>query len=318
MLAEREDNPMNPPAVDASNDEAVKYNTELRNIMLQEQEKAKKGQTNDTMFIDVENTMAKLREDLSTVCKWVSIDANDINAGANPIDVLDKLVSMKFNWDTQGYYARAAFRGELDTTIRCSWAVLSTFYGATDPVVADKYQPELDNVKSALRQIASRPAGQSPEDVRKLNDRIYDKEKGYHNGNTYFNVYSPSLGFTIKRCSLHEGSRYLWNDERISNEKIDEYRRRLHGTPREDLVLAGLDVNKDARPTGIGFRNHAEEYDDRGYGLDFAPRYTHVSIRTTILTEGNEVKDFYTYSAKILGRDREDEVWELLYWFDRA
>jgi hypothetical protein len=86
---------INPPAANASNDEAVKYNAELRSFMLQEQKKEKEGQPTqegkkrDTMFSDVEDTVDRLRSDLSETCKWLSIDRKAINAGANPVDVLD-------------------------------------------------------------------------------------------------------------------------------------------------------------------------------------------------------------------------------------
>ena len=322
ILASRKDNPMKAPAAEASNDEAVKYNNELRKVMLEEQAKAKQGQTKDTMFIDAEETMSKLREDLSTVCKWLSVKSNDINAGANPIDVLDKLVSTKFNWDTQGYHARAAFRAELDVTIKASWAVVSTFYGATDPGVTAKYQPELDNVKEALRQIAARPAGQSPAEVAKLNNRTYDEKKGYNTADTYIHVYSPSLGFAIRRVDLLKGSRWLWKDDVITDAKINEYRKRLHGTPREDLALAGLDVNKDAKPVGIAFRHRVEERKDRGYGMDFAPRHDTEIKYSWILTEANELKEFMTYYGKLgygtYGTERQDQGYELFYNLNRA
>ena len=318
ILANRKDNPMEAPAAEASNDEAVKYNNELRKVMLEEQAKAKQGKTKDTMFIDAEETMSKLREDLSTVCKWLSVKSSDINAGANPIDVFDKLVSMKFNWDTQGYYARAAFRTELDVTIKASWAVVSTFYGATDPGVTAKYQPELDNVKTALQQIAARPAGQSPEDVAKLNNRTYDPQKDYNTADTYINVYSPSLGFAVKRVDLLKGARWLWTDERVSDAQIAEYRKRLQGTPREDLALAGLDVNKDAKPVGIAFRHKATQWTKHAKGWLSGKAWTRIKKTSLILTDSNELKEFVTHdlteSIGTYGSEENKDVSDVLFY----
>ena len=325
MLAEREDNPMNPPAADASNEEAVRYNTELANLMLQQQALKKAGKTSDSMFIDVEDTVAKLREDLSTVCKWVSIDAKSINAGANPIDVLDKLVSMKFNWDTQGYYARAAFRVELDATIKDAWAVVSTFYNATDPVVAYKYQPELDNVKAALRQIALRPAGQSPEEVRKLNQA--GKE---------INVYSPTLGYSIKQsrhisCGYAFGDPGEFNDHRAltrteeltQDDQITKYRDRLYnGDIWEDLKLAGLDAgdpysdavyNHMFNQVGIGFRQALQRnvlfnksFQIIGQSYESWVR----GLRPDKSIVSKKVMEYYANTLDI-------EIWGHFYWFDR-
>jgi hypothetical protein len=257
MLADPKyvDNPMSPPAADASNEEAVKYNAALANLMLQQQALKKEGKITDSMFADVEDTVKRLRSNLSETCKWLSIDKRAINAGANPVDVLDKLLSMTFNWDTQGYYARAAFRAEATATIEEAWAIISTFYNATDPSVASKYQTDLDNVGAALQQIALRPAGQSPEEVRQLNQA--GKE---------INVYSPSLGFAIKQ-SRYVTSGYAFGDpgkldsknyaisrkEQITTEEqMATYRDRLYeGDIWEDLKFAGLEV---------GDPNQTEEY----------------------------------------------------------
>ena len=255
MLADRKDNPMKAPAAGASNEEAVKYNAELSTLMLQQQALRKEGKIQDPMFANVEATVNRLQSQLSETCKWLSIDKKAVNSGANPIDVLDKLVAMKFNWDTQGYYARAAFRAEATVTIQEAWAIVSTFNNATSPSMVDKFQPDLDNVGAALQQIALRPAGQSPEEVRKLNQAGEE-----------INVYSPSLGCAIKQ-SRYVTSGYAFGDpgkldsknyaisrkEQITTEaQMTTYRDRLYeGDIWEDLKFAGLEV---------GDPNQSEEY----------------------------------------------------------
>ena len=265
ILASRKDNPMKAPAANASNEEAARYNNALRNVLIEEENKAKAAKADNSMFSDVQETVSAIRKDLQELTKWVSIDKNALNAGANPIDVLDKLLSAKFNWDTQGYYARAAFRAELEATIKNSWAVVSTFYAATDPAVASKYQRELDSVKAALQQIAARPAGMSPEEVRRLNQA--GKE---------INVYSPSIGYAIRHCwyatkgsgwgdakgDAEKDVLFTHGDERVTNDKIWGYKNRLNGrSPIEDIKLAGLDVDdpsKDGIFRGISFSQRWE------------------------------------------------------------
>jgi hypothetical protein len=93
--------------------------------------------------------------------------------------------------------------------------------------------------------------------------------------------------------------------------------RDLHRDPE-----GGLEVNKDARPTGIGFRNKASEYDERGYGYDLAPRNSYIRAWTTILTEDNQLKEFQTrdYVKYGFGCDakKTDPNLHLFWWLDRA
>lgn len=315
LLANRENNPMKVPAKGASQEEIAKYNAELRSLMLQEQEKERKGESKSTMFMDLDKTMSTLMDDLSTVSKWTSVDANAVNAAANPIDILDKLVAEKLNWDTQGYYARVAFRSELQFTMMDAWAYVSTYYNYADSAVAPKYQPVADGMTEAFKQIAARPAGQSPDEIRKLNQAGKD-----------ISVYSPSLGITIKHSRKVTGGQPVGNKsiEDVDDKKINEYARRMQGSQWEDLELAGLEVgNKNDAFLGLGFRHHAELHADRAW-YQVITRSPGISIRETWATILQQNPPTITYNKTSYvswvqaGRTLKDDAWCTYYWFDRA
>ncbi len=321
ILANRKKNPMKAPGENASNEEVVKYNAELRSIMIRQQEKEQKSTgTKSTMFVDLDETMKDLRKELSKVTKWVSIQKGAINAGANPIDVFDKLVSMQFNWESQGYYARAAFRGELTYTMQKAWALVSTYYNATDPAVKGKYQSEADSVAEALEQVEARPAGIEPDEIRQLNQNGKD-----------FKLYSPSLGFSIRRCRLANGGfeASAVSDERTANDRIDEFMRRLHGSLYDDLQLAGLEVgDENTNFDGIGLRHHvttSTAYVRTGswYTGGIRVAQEKFEIWTMIMFKDKSISAKKTFDGL---RNAYEKTWYsgktnkayTFYWFDRA
>ena len=314
-LATRKDNPMKAPAKGASNEEIAKYNAELRSFMLQEQEKERKGESKSTMFVDLDKTMTALQDDLSTVSKWVSVDKNAVNAAANPVDVFDKLVAGKFNWDTQGYYARTAFRSEIQYTMVTAWAYLGTYYNYADSSVAPKYQPLADGVAEALKQLTARPAGMSPEKVRELNRAGKDVK-----------VYSPSLGITIKRSRVVTGGQDVSKKsiEDVSDAKINDYKSRMRGSQWQDLELAGLETGNEGDAfDGIGFRHHVEFHADKAW-YQVILRSPGISIRESWVTLLQQKPSTTAYKKTSYvswvqgGRTLSDSHWVKYYWFDRA
>ena len=331
ILANRKDNPMKAPSATASKDELVRYNNALQTVIQQEEKKVKDvAPDKDSLFLNANDNMTKLKDDLNNLCAWISIDKKDINASANPIDILDKLVSMKFNWETQGYYARAAFRTELDTTIKSAWAAVSTYFVTTntDSKIEEKYKGITSSVKAALQQIAARPAGQSPEEVRKLNQA--GKE---------IKVYSPSLGFTIKQ-SRHVGGYAFQNPATLVNKKCDltrteeittddqiaKYRDRLsEGDIWKDLKLAGLDTvdpYKDEQykamfsRVGIAFRQTLKKTDIRCNvmtGALYGCKYE------SLLRGLRPDKSIVSYNAMDYDTEKGSvQIYAHFYWFDRA
>ena len=258
--------------------------------------------------------------------EWASIDKDAINASVHPIDIRDKLISYKVNWDSQGYYARATYRTEMQYTILASWAFLSTYYNCAVPANADKYQPLANKVATAIKQIAARPAGMSPDKVRELNRAGKDVK-----------VYSPTLGIAIKHSRLVTGGNSLGSNtiEIAPHQKIMEYQRHMRGSQQDDLQLAGLDVNDDPNSfLGIGFRHIAtyERYhqsakrDSKAADVTVRRAFTTIlmksmSIPVPVQTSDEEWRTESTYGR--YGRSSstnkvKDNQMHTFFWFDRA
>ena len=319
ILATRKDNPMKAPAKGASKEEVSRYNNELRRVITQECDKQNAGKDKGTPWaVKLKSSLAELDKDLFTLSGWVSIDKNAPNAAANPINLLDKLVSTKVNWDSQGYYARAAFRTELQYTMLTSWAFLATYYDYSDPDIAKQEKTTAEAMAAALKQIQARPAGMSPDEVRKLNRAGKDVR-----------VYSPTLGITVKRTRLiTKGGKEvgLKNFLDVSDKKIDDYVRRLRGVTdkrnniQDDLKLAGLDAT-DTNYTYVGFRHRAEQ----GYWTDYEGTQHYKEKTDTVMRNPYipaahiGVYTTYNYLRDTLPKRETKEYFKAPFmWFDRA
>ena len=334
ILATRKDNPMKAPAKGASKEEVSRYNNELRRVITQECDKQNAGKDNGTPWaVKLKSALAELDKDLFTLSGWVSIDKNAPNAAANPINLLDKLVSTKVNWDSQGYYARAAFRTELQYTMLTSWAFLATYYDYSDPDIAKQEKTTAEAMAAALKQIQARPAGQTPDEIRKLNRAGKDVR-----------VYSPSLGITVKRARMiTKGGMEigLKNIQDIPEAKIDQYVSRLKsGKSRNlihnDLELAGLDVWDGNKYDYVGFRHHTDKrklpfstgltpmWESREMTFTYMRHGLNPLAPTTIAKRDKVfgLKDGYeTYCHEIHKNRKKDVITyfkQPFMWFDRA
>lgn len=203
-----------------------------------------------------------------------------------------------------------------DNYIESAWAVVSTYYNANDPQNNGKYQPDANNVCVALEQIDARPAGTNPDDVRKANQAGKD-----------IKVYSPSLGFSIKRSRIAKGGLEvgLTSNESCSDDKIMEYSKRLQGGLYDDLVLAGLEVGDESTQfDGIGFRVHVDRKPNlvkTGFQRYSRATYDSLEIWTFILFKDKSMSPKKTYKGSISYKDTKNvkgESWYTFYWFDRA
>ena len=318
---------MKPPAKGASKEQLIAYNAELRRVILQEGAKTDVGKDKDKAptFFDAKNNMVQLNEELFTVANWVSIDKNAVNSSANPINVFDKLVASKVNWDSQGYYARLAFRTELKCTILSAFSYLAVFYNYEVPLMNKAQRPLIESVAEALKQIDARPAGISPEQVRESNGKGKD-----------FKLYSPTLGVTIKKSrKVKAGRDYGSAKNDIGDGYIAVYAAKsmLRGGRWNDLELAGLEVDNDQNFQGIGFgceekcnesMRKTDRYLDQREGWKTKKVWTNIlmnnaTMPSKLLTSTERWELFENNGPR-----KETKVEDLklypftIYWFDRA
>ena len=324
ILATRADNPMKAPGKGASQEEITRYKRALNQVMSQEWDKQMTGKVDRGSFKDLNTTMADIKKNLTDLVQWASIDKDAVNASVHPIDICDKLVSYKVNWDSQGYYARAAYRAEMQYTILASWACFCSYYDLDDPEVAVGYRGLADDVAKSLRQIAARPAGMSPEKVRELNRAGKDVK-----------VYSPTLGITVKRArTITKGGMEigLKNIQDIPERKLGDYVRRIRSAPNrnqfhDDLELAGLDVQDGSKVRLLGFL-HRESHGTfnnssaRYYGDPNYYETTYTYLRYGVVPTAKPTIDGYfkTYHKGTKGSKvyRHEYFKAPFMWFDRA
>lgn len=324
ILATRKDNPMKAPGAGASKEEYTRYKKALNQVMSQEWDKQMRGKVEGGGFKDLNTTMTDIKKNLTELVQWASIDKDAVNASVHPIDICDKLISYKVNWDSQGYYARAAYRAEMQYTILAAWACFCSYYDLDDAQVAKGYRGLADDVAKSLRQIAARPAGMSPEKVRELNLAGKDVK-----------VYSPTLGITVKRARLiTKGGMEigLKNIQDIPEKKIDEYIGRIRSADgrnkfHDDLELAGLDVQDGSKHLNVGFlhRESHGTYNNSSARYYGDPNYyetTYTYLRNGMVPTAKTTVDGYTTTYR-LGRKgskvyRNEYLKVPFVWFDRA
>jgi len=164
--------------------------------------------------------------------------------GSSPFHAFDSYWARHFNFDTQGYYLRQAYRTNAEFQLRRGYALLASYYdmasysGGEDDT--DPRESLTTALTGALRGIEALPAGNSPDD---LLGAAFVTRGFYLNRNVYSYTLGRSFNLTMFKPSLATtGVGDFYTDEQVK-----AYCSRLHGrTVAEDLRLAGLMLDYDA------------------------------------------------------------------------
>lgn len=167
----------------------------------------------------------KTMDGIESNFKLVSVECAK-REGSSPFHAFDSYWNLYFNWETQGYYLRQAYRTNAEYQLKRSYALLAAYYdmasytGEGEDI--DPRESLTEALGDALNGIEALPAGQSPESI--------DSE-----GN--FRVRCLSFGRTAVRGYAH----FFAVEEVTTDDAVREYQRRLHGmSVLDDLKLAGL------------------------------------------------------------------------------
>ena len=164
----------------------------------------------------------------------------------SPLTTYDNYWNMYFNWESQGYALRAAYRGNAQFQVKRAYALIALYYNigfGNTAVTYEKYGQLLD---SALTQIEQNGPGISPQVVadnwhqigaNKNNVRGYtlDLENGLYSGT-----------FDKRLFALYDSWPEYIGDEtkngvNVSTGIVEKYVSKFHGkTLLEDLALAGI------------------------------------------------------------------------------
>ena len=201
----------------------------------------------------------KLMGDIETNFKLVAVECAKSEA-SSPFHAFDSYWSLYFNFETQGYYLRQAYRTNVEWQLKRSYALLGVYYDITsDPADGGTREALTDALGNALRGIDAMDAGKSPDDVEKgLN--------GMASLNYNFRVPWTSAGVEVGHSKFNSGWIGIESDA-ISDESMKEFCKRLHGrTVAEDLRLAGVMVDYDPgwndylKAHGKDFQVRPEQY----------------------------------------------------------
>ena len=143
--------------------------------------------------------------------------------GASPFTAFDSYWNLYFNWETQGYYLRQAYRTRAQYTLKRAYALLGLHYGfAANPNDPTAAKPLTKALRDALNGIDALPAGTDPATV---------------NADGEYAVKCLINGRTAKRGGAH----FFAEGNMLSEDQAKQYVSRLHGkNVKEDLQLAGL------------------------------------------------------------------------------
>ena len=203
-----------PPEEDCTAEDEFEYNWQLVNyINEQEQKKDRKSQK----FAG----FTRYAEDLGSNFTLVA-GATAKPTNTNPITKYDKYWNTYFNYETQGYYLRQAYRSNIEYQLKRAFGILEIYHNIFDPEAGGVKLSYNNQFCSALESLEQMPAGQSPQEID-----VYKP----------FRVYCPTLDCDVFQISVQRFAK----GNNVVYEVLQEYANRLHGrTIEEDFKLAGL------------------------------------------------------------------------------
>ena len=182
----------------------------------------------------------------------------------SPLTAYDNYWNTYFNWESQGYALRAAYRGNAQFQVKRAYALIALYYNigvGNTAVTYEKYGQLLD---SALTQIEQNGPGISPQVVADNWHQIKSEGQYFYSGYTLDlenGLYSST--FNKRLYALYHGIEAYMGDEtkngvNVSTGIVEKYVSKFHGkTALGDLDLAGL-VHSDVStcstpPIGLMF-----------------------------------------------------------------
>ena len=199
---------------DCTAEEEFEYNFQLINYIKEQEQKNDRKSQKFAGF-------TRYAEDLGNNFTLVA-GATAKPPNTNPIIKYDKYWNTYFNYETQGYYLRQAYRSNIEYQLKRAFFILEIYHNIFDPEAGGVKLSYNNQFCGALESLEEMTAGQSPEEIN-----VYKP----------FRVYCPTFDGDVTQISVQ---RFAWGNN-VVYESLLEYANRLHGrTLQEDLELAGL------------------------------------------------------------------------------
>ena len=238
----------NAPAADASAEDMQAYVANLISTI-------EDNQKNNPDLKNFEGLMQDLMNNYTLVATELA-KSKDFS----PLSAYDKYWNQFFNWESQGYALRCAYRANAEFQVKRAYSIIALYYNIGTGNTVMTYQKYGQLLRDALTQIEANNPGVSPEDV--LNSREFSGEsfsgginpifKYNLEGGLYTSTFDKRLtelwsikAFRYKPKGSHVD--YDINDDvkkmsdQMPKELVQKYAAKLHGKSLEDeLILAGL------------------------------------------------------------------------------
>ncbi len=223
------------PAEGASAEEEQAYTAKLI-AFIQENES-----TNPDLK-DFTKTMDDLKQNYVNVAGELG-KAKDFS----PLTAYDNYWNLYFNFESQGYSLRAAYRANAEFEIKRAYSLISLYYNIGTGNTAVTYQEYGQLLANALTAIEENGPGISPEAASQQESMYcYGLEKNVKS----IEVVNNPLDFDYKKSKVGE-------------RQVSQYLEKMHGrTPQQDLELAGLwkddylhGASKDTKGLAYNYRD---------------------------------------------------------------
>ena len=288
---------INAPAENATDAERQEYIGKLVSTMKEQQNSTPDLNSFDSIMSDLVSNYVLVAGELGKTKDF------------SPLSAFDSYWDTYFNWESQGYALKVAYRANSEFQIKRAYALIALYYNIGKDNTAVTYQKYGQLLSDALNSIEQSSPGISPQQVAGAHEIVSDNWKGWatrpwlklklDNG-----LYSST--FDKRLDSIWEFSPYDNNDDakemskKMPTELMAKYAEKLHGKNlMEDLKLAGLYDNGPYN-NGIEGRglvsNFKEKDGTEGYcnlidpDGDFIEDYTIQSERIDYFEYANEKK----------------------------
>ncbi len=225
---------VNAPAENATDAERQEYIGKLIATIEEQQNTNPNLKNFDSIMNDLINNYTLVTGELSKT--------NDFS----PLTAYDNYWNTYFNWESQGYALREAYRGNAEYQVKRAYALIALYYNIGTENTAVVYQKYGQLLNDALTQIEQNGPGISPQVVADNWHRIgpnYSFVEGYKLGlenGLYSGTFNKRL-FEIYDTSPQYTGDETKNGVNVSTGIVEKYVSKFHGkTLREDMALAGM------------------------------------------------------------------------------
>jgi len=179
----------------------------------------------------------------------------------SPLTAYDNYWNTYFNWESQGYALREAYRGNAEYQVKRAYALIVLYYNIGVEGTTVTYQKYGQLLNDALTQIEQNGPGISPQVVADNWHRI-EPNPNYVRGYTldlenglYSGTFDKRL-FALYVSSPNDTGDETKNGVNVSTGIVEKFVSKFHGkTLREDMDLAGFNKLADyvTYPDGLMF-----------------------------------------------------------------